>query len=83
MDLREAGAYVGFDERFRRFWRTYLVSCAEMFRSPHSRTHLFQIVFSEGNISSQNYPMSRAFLYAHDFSGREVPARAPEPAATA
>ena len=72
-----------FDEHFRRVWRTYLISCAEMFRSPHSRTHLFQIVFSKGNISSQNYPMSRAFLYAQDFAGREVPAPEPEPAATA
>jgi cyclopropane-fatty-acyl-phospholipid synthase len=52
-----------FDERFRRTWRTYLVSCAEMFRSQYSRTHLFQIVFSKGNISKDNYPMSRAFLY--------------------
>jgi cyclopropane-fatty-acyl-phospholipid synthase len=53
-----------FDERFRRTWRTYLVSCAEMFRSQHARTHLFQIVFSKGNISKDNHPMSRAFLYA-------------------
>lgn len=52
-----------FDERFRRVWRTYLVACAEMFRSPTSQTHLFQIVFSKGNISQDNYPMSRAFLY--------------------
>jgi len=55
-----------FDERFRRVWRTYLVSCAEMFRSPHSQTHLFQIVFSKGNISKDNYPMSRAWLYEDD-----------------
>jgi cyclopropane-fatty-acyl-phospholipid synthase len=61
-----------FDERFRRVWRTYLVSCAEMFRSSHTRTHLFQIVFSKGNISKDNYPMSRAFLYADD--GRQAPA---------
>ena len=52
-----------FNERFRRVWRTYLVSCAEMFRSPQARTHLFQIVFSKGNVSPENYPMSRAFLY--------------------
>jgi cyclopropane-fatty-acyl-phospholipid synthase len=51
-----------FDESFRRKWRTYLWSCAEMFRSPRSRTHLFQIVFSKGNVGN-NYPMSRAFLY--------------------
>jgi cyclopropane-fatty-acyl-phospholipid synthase len=55
-----------FDERFRRVWRTYLISCAEMFRSPFANTHLFQIVFSKGNISRDNYPMSRAFLYADD-----------------
>jgi cyclopropane-fatty-acyl-phospholipid synthase len=53
-----------FDERFRRIWRTYLISCAEMFRSPYANTHLFQIVFSKGNITRNNYPMSRAFLYA-------------------
>jgi cyclopropane-fatty-acyl-phospholipid synthase len=53
-----------FDEVFRRKWRSYLWSCAEMFRSPNGRTHLFQIVFSKGNINSENYPMSRAFLYS-------------------
>ena len=52
-----------FNERFRRIWRTYLVSCAEMFRSPIERTHLFQIVFSKGNITNRSYPMSRGFLY--------------------
>lgn len=50
-----------FDERFRRKWRVYLYSCAEMFRSPHGYTHLFQIVYSKGNTTT--YPMSRAFLY--------------------
>jgi len=39
-----------------------------MFRSPHSQTHLFQIVFSKGNISKDNYPMSRAFLYEEDIA---------------
>jgi cyclopropane-fatty-acyl-phospholipid synthase len=53
-----------FDERFRRIWRVYLIGCAEMFRSPAGYTHLFQIVFSKGNITRENYPMSRAFLYA-------------------
>ena len=53
-----------FDERFRRIWRMYLVGCAEMFRSPVGYTHLFQIVYSKGNITKDNYPMSRAFLYA-------------------
>jgi len=52
-----------FDERFRRVWRTYLMGCAEMFRSPGGYTHLFQIVFSKGNITRDNYPMSRAHLY--------------------
>ncbi|MEO8003850.1 MAG: cyclopropane-fatty-acyl-phospholipid synthase family protein [Betaproteobacteria bacterium] len=52
-----------FDEHFRRVWRTYLYSCAEMFRSTKQRTHLFQIVFSKPNITKDNYPMSRAFLY--------------------
>jgi len=51
-----------FDERFRRIWRSYLWSCAEMFRSPNGKTHLFQIVVSKGNIGD-GYPMSRAFLY--------------------
>jgi cyclopropane-fatty-acyl-phospholipid synthase len=45
---------------------TYLVGCAEMFRSPAERTHLFQIVFSKGNVASAGYPMSRAFLYADE-----------------
>ena len=52
-----------FNDRFYRVWRTYLVSCAEMFRASSSRTHLFQIVFSKGNVSRENYPMSRKFLY--------------------
>ena len=51
-----------FNEYFRRKWRIYLYACAEMFRSPKSRTHLFQITFSKGNVAD-NYPMSRAFLY--------------------
>lgn len=54
---------VRYDERFRRIWRTYLVGCAEMFRSPAGYTHLFQIVFSKGHIARDGYPMSRAFLY--------------------
>ena len=54
---------VKFSEHFRRVWRTYLCACAEMFRSPRLTTHLFQIVFSKGNVSKDDYPMSRAFLY--------------------
>lgn len=53
-----------FDERFRRVWRSYLVGCAEMFRSPAGYTHLFQIVFSKGNATPGSYPMSRAHVYA-------------------
>ena len=53
-----------FDERFRRIWRVYLYGCAEMFRSPSGHTHLFQIVFSKGNVSATSYPMGREFLYA-------------------
>jgi cyclopropane-fatty-acyl-phospholipid synthase len=52
-----------FDERFRRIWRVYLYGCAEMFRAARGYTHLFQIVFSKGNITRENYPMSRGFLY--------------------
>lgn len=52
-----------FDERFYRVWRSYLLGCAEMFRSPAGYTHLFQIVFSKGNLSQSSYPMSRAHLY--------------------
>ena len=52
-----------FDERFRRIWRTYLIGCAEMFRAPHGGTHLFQIVFSKGNVDRSTYPMTRRFLY--------------------
>jgi cyclopropane-fatty-acyl-phospholipid synthase len=52
-----------FDERFYRVWRTYLMGCAEMFRSPAGYTHLFQIVFSKGNVTRTSYPMSRAHLY--------------------
>jgi len=52
-----------FDETFRRTWRTYLYSCAEMFRSSHGYTHLFQIVYSKGNVAG-GYPMSRAHIYS-------------------
>ena len=51
-----------FDERFRRTWRVYLVSCAEMFRSRNGGTHLFQVTVSKGNVVG-GYPMERAFLY--------------------
>ena len=52
-----------FDERFRRIWRTYLWSCAEMFRAQDAAaSHLFQVTVSKGNVGD-NYPMSRAFLY--------------------
>lgn len=54
-----------FDERFRRIWMCYLVGCAEMFRSASGRTHLFQVVFSKGNVTSSTYPMTREQLYGH------------------
>lgn len=54
---------VRFDERFRRIWMCYLVGCAEMFRSDGGQTHLFQVLFSKGNISRTSYPMTRAHLY--------------------
>ncbi len=59
-----------FDERFRRVWLAYLVGCAEMFRSPHGRTHLFQVVFSKGNVDRRSYPMSRRFLYGDGGAGK-------------
>ena len=59
-----------FDERFRRIWRTYLYACAEVFRLPAGHTHLFQIVYSKGNITDSSYPMSRAFLYEPGGSAR-------------
>ncbi len=51
-----------FDERFRRIWRTYLWSCAEVFRTKTPQIDLFQVTVSKGNVTD-NYPMSRAFLY--------------------
>ncbi len=55
-----------FDEHFRRNWRVYLHGCAEMFRAPNGYTHLFQIVYSRGNVG-YDYPMSRRYMYAPDF----------------
>jgi len=54
-----------FDEYFRRNWLAYLYGCAEMFRSLNGYTHLFQIIYSKGNVD-YDYPMSRAYLYAPD-----------------
>jgi len=51
-----------FDERFRRIWRTYLWSCAEVFRTKDPQIGLYQVVVSKGNVAG-NYPMSRSFLY--------------------
>ena len=53
---------VKFDESFRRKWRSYLYSCAELFRSPKSRTHLFQVLVSKGNVGAK-YPMTRSYFY--------------------
>jgi len=64
-----------FDERFRRIWRVYLYGCAEMFRSPAGRTHLFQIVFSKGNVTQSSYPMGRGFLYEETAKAAEVAPR--------
>lgn len=57
-----------FDEPFRRKWMIYLVGCAEMFRSPNEKTHLFQITFSKGNVG-YDYPMSRKHLYQSPDAG--------------
>jgi len=53
---------VRFDERFRRIWRTYLWSCAEVFRGKDVQLNLFQVTVSKGNVGNR-YPMSRSFLY--------------------
>jgi len=37
-----------------------------MFRAATERTHLFQIVFSKGNVTQESYPMMRSFLYRRD-----------------
>ena len=52
-----------FDERVRRTWRTYLWSCAELFRAARPQINLFQVTVSKGNLGTA-YPMSRDFLYA-------------------
>ena len=69
---------VTFDERFRRIWRVYLYGCAERFRLPAGRMHLFQIVFSKGNVTTANYPMTRGFLYDQPaaFEEKRSPSRA-------
>jgi len=62
-----------FDERFRRIWRVYLYGCAEMFRAPNGRTHLFQVVFSKGITTT--YPMTRDFLYREVMKAAVAPRR--------
>jgi len=52
-----------FDERVRRTWRTYLWSCAELFRAGRPQIGLFQVTVSKGNLG-RGYPMTRDFLYA-------------------
>lgn len=52
-----------FDERFRRTWRTYLWSCAELFRAARPQINLFQVTVSKGNVTGDAYPMTRDFLY--------------------
>jgi cyclopropane-fatty-acyl-phospholipid synthase len=51
-----------FDEKFRRIWRTYLLSCAEVFRAKNPQLNLFQVLVSKGSVG-RTYPMSRGFLY--------------------
>jgi cyclopropane-fatty-acyl-phospholipid synthase len=51
-----------FDEAFRRKWRTYLWSCAEVFRAKGLGLHLFQVTISKGS-GGAGYPLSREFLY--------------------
>ena len=53
-----------FDERFRRIWRSYLYGCAELFRAPQGTTHLFQVLFSRGNVTWESLPRTREHLYA-------------------
>jgi len=43
-----------FDERFYRVWRTYLLGCAEMFRSSAGYTHLFQIASIIARLASED-----------------------------
>jgi cyclopropane-fatty-acyl-phospholipid synthase len=50
-----------FDERVRRTWRTYLWSCAELFRASRPQICLFQVTVSKGNVGA-GYPMARDFL---------------------
>ena len=61
-----------FDARFRRIWKTYLESCAEMFRSPQGTTGLYQILYSKGNVTAENFPMSRGYVYHEKLPGGEV-----------
>ena len=58
-----------FDERFLRIWRTYLIGCAEMFRSANSQTNLFQVLFSKGNVDAESYPMTLEHLYEEPSAG--------------
>ncbi len=51
-----------FNEPFRRRWRAYLWSCAEVFRSKTLELNLFQVTVSKGSVET-GYPFSRAFLY--------------------
>ena len=53
---------VRFDESFRRKWRTYLWSCAEVFRSNTLALDLFQVTVSKGAVGS-GYPLTRDSLY--------------------
>ena len=52
-----------FDERFRRIWRTYLWSCAEVFRAKDAAARPVPGDGQQGQRRHDNYPMSRSFLY--------------------
>ena len=62
-----------FDDRFLRIWRTYLIGCAEMFRSSKTQTNLFQVLFSKGNVDTESYPMTLEHLYEESRPSAEEP----------
>ncbi|MGE5089707.1 MAG: hypothetical protein ACM3QY_11325, partial [Candidatus Levyibacteriota bacterium] len=57
-----------FDEAFRRRWRSYLWSCAEVFRSRTLALDLFQVTVSKGSVGT-GYPMTRDFLHRPPVGG--------------
>ncbi len=67
-----------FDEHFRRAWRTYLWACAEMFRSPNGRTHLFQVLVCQGEPRTQLSDESRVPVWGRRQGDRTMTAAAHE-----